>query len=100
MIKICFSFHRLTLGQNDGVFCHVEATQFPEAPNFIPVPCANGVLFKKAPVPMESRLFPSLSSTRLSVSGALLRSLVHLELSLVQGLGVYLSAVFTGSPPV
>lgn len=47
---------------------------------------------------MKSRLFPSLSSTRLSVSDALLQSLVHLELSVVQGIGVYLSAVFYRQP--
>ena len=43
-------------------------------------------LFKKFPsVPMSSRLFPTFSSIRLSVSGFMLRPLIHSNLSSVQG---------------
>jgi hypothetical protein len=38
-----------------------------------------------SPVPMSLRLFPTFSSIRLSVSGFMLRSLIHLHLSFVQG---------------
>jgi hypothetical protein len=44
------------------------------------------VLFRKlTPVPVSSRLFPTFSSIRFSVSGFMLRSLIHLDLSFVQG---------------
>jgi hypothetical protein len=47
---------------------------------------AIGVLFKKFhPVPMSSRLCHTFSSIRLNVTGFVLRSLIHLELSFVQG---------------
>ena len=36
-------------------------------------------------VPMHSRLFPTFSSIRFTVSGFMLRSLIHLNLSFVQG---------------
>jgi hypothetical protein len=43
-------------------------------------------LFRKfAPVPMSSRLFPNFSSIRFSVSGFMYWSLIHLDLSFVQG---------------
>jgi hypothetical protein len=48
--------------------------------------CAIGVLFRKFPtVPMSSRLFLTFSSIRFSVSGFILRSLIHIDLSFVQG---------------
>ena len=48
--------------------------------------CAVDVLFMKLfPVPMCSRLFPTFSSIRFSVSGFKLKSLIHLDLSFVQG---------------
>ena len=44
------------------------------------------VLFRKfPPVPVSSRPFPTFSSIRFSVSGFMLRSLNHLDLSFVQG---------------
>lgn len=44
-----------------------------------------GVLFRKwSPLPMFSRLFPTLSSIRFSVSDFMLRSLIHLYLSFMQ----------------
>jgi hypothetical protein len=47
---------------------------------------AIGVLFKKCPpVPMSWRLFPTLSSIRFNVSGFMLRFLIYLDLSFVQG---------------
>jgi hypothetical protein len=36
-------------------------------------------------VPMSSRIFPNFSSIRFSVSGFMLRSLIHLDLSFVPG---------------
>ncbi|CAO2640937.1 hypothetical protein LEMLEM_LOCUS25557, partial [Lemmus lemmus] len=48
--------------------------------------CAAGVLFRKwFPVPMCSSVPPTFSSTRFSVAGFLLRSLIHLDLSFVHG---------------
>lgn len=47
---------------------------------------ATGVLFRKSsPLPVSSRLFPSFSSIRFSVSDFKLRFLVHLDLSFVHG---------------
>ena len=47
---------------------------------------ANDALFRKfSPVPMSSRLFPTFCSIRFSVSSFMLRSLIHLDLSFVQG---------------
>ena len=43
------------------------------------------VVFRKlSPEPRRSRLFPTFSSIRFSVSGFMLRSLIHLDLSYVQ----------------
>ena len=48
--------------------------------------CAVGVLFRKlSPVPVHSRLLPIFSSVRFSVPGFMLRSVIHLDLSFVQG---------------
>jgi hypothetical protein len=62
---------------------------------------ANGVLFRKSfPVPMSSRLFLIFSSIRFffsflsDISGFMLRSLVHLELSFVQVISMDLFAFF------
>lgn len=47
---------------------------------------AIGVLFRKFPsVPMSPKFFLTFTSVRLSVSGFMLRILIHLELSIVQG---------------
>ena len=47
---------------------------------------AIGVLFRNFPsVPMCSKQFPVFSSTRFSVYGFMLRSLIHLDLNIVQG---------------
>ena len=44
------------------------------------------ILFKKlSPVPMSSRLFHTFCSVRFSVSCFMLRSLIHLNLSFMQG---------------
>ena len=44
------------------------------------------VLLREAfPVPMSTRLFHTFSSIRFSVSGDMLRSLIHLDLNFVQG---------------
>ena len=48
--------------------------------------CAVGILFRKfPPVPMILRFFPTFSSIRFSVSGFILRSLIHLDLCFVKG---------------
>jgi hypothetical protein len=45
------------------------------------------VLFRNfSPVPVSSRLFPTFSSINFSVSGLMWRSLIHLDLSFVQGI--------------
>ena len=47
---------------------------------------AIAVLFRKfSPVPISSRLFPTFSSISFSVSGFMWSSLIHLDLSFVQG---------------
>jgi hypothetical protein len=47
---------------------------------------AIAVLFRySSPVPISSRLFPNFSSITFSVSGFIWRSLIHLDLSFVQG---------------
>ena len=48
--------------------------------------CATGVIFSKwSPVPMHSRPLPTLPSIGFSVTGFMLRSLIHLDLSFVGG---------------
>ena len=48
--------------------------------------CAAGVIFRKwFPVTMHFSVFPTFSSIRFSVSGFMLRSLIHLDLSFVHG---------------
>ena len=47
---------------------------------------AIAVLFRNfPPVPISSRVFPTFSSINFSVSGLMLRSLIHLDVSFVQG---------------
>jgi hypothetical protein len=47
---------------------------------------AIGVLFMNfSPLPISSRLFPTFSSIRFSISGFMWSSLIHLDLSQVQG---------------
>jgi hypothetical protein len=44
------------------------------------------VLFRKlSPIPISTRLFPTFYSIRLSVPGFMLRSLICLDLSFLQG---------------
>ena len=48
--------------------------------------CTAGVIFRKwSPVPMCSKLFPTFSSIRFSVTGFMLRSFLYLDLSFVTG---------------
>ena len=48
--------------------------------------CGIGVLFRKlSSMLVCSRLFPIFSSITFNVSGFMLRSLIHLDLSFVQG---------------
>jgi hypothetical protein len=47
---------------------------------------ATGVLFRNfSPVPISLRLFPTCSSISFNVSGFMWSSLIHLDLSFVQG---------------
>ena len=70
----------------DSVLCLTEALQFYEVPFVNSWAWAIGVLFRKiSPVPMCSRLFPTFFSISFSVSGFMWRSLIHLDLSFVQG---------------
>jgi hypothetical protein len=48
--------------------------------------CAISVLFRRlSPKPVCLRLFSNLNSVKLSVSGFMLKSLIHVDLSFVQG---------------
>ena len=71
-----------------SVFCLTEALQFYEVP-FVDSPsystshwCSTQEFFA---VPISSTLFPIFSSISFSVSGFMWRSLIHLDLSFVQG---------------
>lgn len=82
--KDLFLFCRLLLCLNDGA----EAFQFSGVLLLIVdiSACANGVLLRRSfPVSLNSKLFPTLSSIRLSASGSTLRPLIHLDLTFVQG---------------
>ena len=72
----------------DGVLCLIEALHFHEVSfiYFVDLRArAIGVLFRKlSHVSMSLRLFPTYSSIRSSVSGFMLRSLIHLDLTFVQ----------------
>lgn len=58
--------------------------------------CAISVLFRRlSPVPMCSRLFPTLPPIRLSASGFLLRFLIHLGLSVVQCENLFIKGICT-----
>jgi hypothetical protein len=73
----------------DSVFCLTEALQFYEVPFFNSRSyrtshcCSTQEFF--SPVPISSRLFPTLSSISFTVSGYMWSSLIHLDLTLVQG---------------
>jgi hypothetical protein len=48
--------------------------------------CDIGILFRKSyHVPVHSRLFPTFFSIRFNISGFILRCLIHLDCSFVQG---------------
>ena len=60
--------------------------------------CAVGVPFRNIP-PMHSKIFPTYSSTRFSVSGCMLRSLIYLDLSFVQEAKNGLICILLKRPP-
>lgn len=61
--------------------------------------CINSVLFRESfPVLMSSRPFLMVSSVRFSDSGFMLRSLIHLELSLYKVVSVELFGFFYMQP--
>jgi hypothetical protein len=72
----------------DSILCITEAVQFYEVPLSILDlgKEAIGVLFRNfSPVPMCSRLFPTFFFISFNASGFMWRSLIHLDLSFVQG---------------
>jgi hypothetical protein len=84
-----FPFCRLLFCPIDSVLCLTEAFQFHEVPLIVGLSaCTTSVLFGKlSPVPMHSRMSPlSLLSGSVNLN-FMLRSLVHLDLSFVQGDG-------------
>ena len=72
----------------DSVFSLTEALQFYEV-RFVILDLtaqAIAVLFRNfPPVPISSRLFPTFSSISFSITGCMWSSLIHLDLTLVQG---------------
>jgi hypothetical protein len=82
-----FPILRLPLCPNNSVLCLTEAFQFMRSHLLIVnlSACTNSVLFRNTSVPMSSKLFLTFFSIRFSVSGFMLTSLIHLELSFVQG---------------
>jgi len=83
-----FLFCRLPVGLIDCGFCLIKT--FPFHRNHLSILdlriWTNGVVFRKSlPVTMSLRLFPTFFSIRFSLSGFVLRSLIHLDLSFVQG---------------
>lgn len=86
--KNLFPLWSQLLYPNDHVFCHTERSQFHEILIISVVfsGCAISVLLRDPLlVSMSSRLFPSFLSTRLSASGLILKSLIPLNVTLVQG---------------
>ena len=86
--KSLFPCCMLSLCTNDGVICSAEAFHFHEVSLsiFELCACANNFLCGKSfLVPMRSSLFPIFSFNKVRVSSLMLRSLIHLELSFVQG---------------
>jgi hypothetical protein len=80
--------YRLPICLIDYVLCLTEPFQFHRSHLLILdlKSWAIGVLFKKIPpMPMRSRLITTFSFMRFSVSGFMLKSLIHLDLSFVQG---------------
>ena len=57
--------------------------------------CTTGVIFRKSPpVLMHSRILPTFSSLRCNIIEFILRSLIHLALSLCMGIDTGLFAFF------
>jgi hypothetical protein len=72
----------------EGVFCLTEALQFYEvsfvsSSSYITSHCSSIQEF--FPCAISSRLFPTFSSISFSISGFMWSSLIHLDLTLVQG---------------
>ena len=49
-----------------------------------PETLATGILFRKSPIPVNLRLFPTFCYIEFTVSGFMLKSLNHLDFSFVQ----------------
>lgn len=60
--------------------------------------CADGVLFRNSiPVPINSGLFPALSSIKFTVSGFMLCSLIYFGVEFAQGgkyESLYISSIY------
>ena len=83
-----FPICRLPFCPLGSFFCLTEAFRFHEVHLLIANLSAydSDALFRKmSPVPMRSRLLTTFSSIRFSVFSFMLRSLIHLDLSFVQG---------------
>jgi len=86
LMKIFFPIFTLLICPIDSVLCLTEAFQFYEIPFINSWAWATGILFRKFPPwPRSWRLFSNFPSIRLSGSGFMFRSLVHLDFSFVQG---------------
>jgi hypothetical protein len=65
--------------------CLTEGFQLHEVPFINCWSCAQGIGVHFRNVPVRSRLFPTFFPIILNISGYMLRSLIHLDLSFVQG---------------
>ena len=81
-----FPFYRLLLCPV-GVLCLIEGFLFHEVPFIVTLSvCAISILFRKlSSVPLLSRISTTFFSIRFSVSGFILRSLIHLGLEFCAG---------------
>ena len=82
-----FPFCRLPFCLTDSVLCLQKLFSFRRSHLLIVnlSVCATGVIFRKwSPVPMCSKLLLTFSSISFSVTGFMLMSLIHLDLSFMQ----------------
>ena len=86
--KGLFPFSRLPFCLSDCVLCFTETSQFRRSHLFIVSlsVCATMVIFRKwSPVSMCLSVLPTFFSMRFSVTGFMLRSLIHLYSNFVHG---------------
>lgn len=81
-------FYRLPFCPTGCILCLREAFQFDEVPFIYCVlnVCTISILFSmQSPATMHSRIFPTFSSIWFSIQDFMLRCLIYLHLSFVQG---------------